>query len=245
MTIQSEYNYRGLPVNRNTYDRDNLKWCITGTINESHGIQEYCVSLRDAIELRDKMLFENCLYSMQITLDEPSPKCYLRTAYLGDTIVAYLPHSRQRITGTVVDYWERISESGNSQPLLVVRPSRVESYGFGCSIDRESLTISLDIGYVVSIVKRSKVSWHKLNHFRHFYHTENRAFGMLPFYVPHRYYSKDILSAFSKQYPQKASGKFNWKLFKRYVRQNWSKLLCKKAVMVADAKEQYEIEDYQ
>ena len=253
------YIFRNLPINHPINDPYGIRWCVSGEFQDSAsedsakhcGVLEWGVSFIDAILIRDKMRAKTAgdpkaIYVEMYGVDEyyvdyagndrfhikPVSPNFKYHASIGDLVACYVIFTDTFTIGIVTDIERRVVQGDLIR--LDAFTARRQSSG-NATIFGDTW---YDVSYVKCVLDRPKARQQPVNHFR-----TNMSgiippyivssFAQLPFALPYRYYTPDIIRLFEKQYPPKANGSLNTKLFKRWVRQNWSKLLLSKKEMIA------------
>lgn len=255
------YIFRNLPINHPINDPYGIRWCVSGEFQDSAsedsakhcGVLEWGVSFIDAILIRDKMRAKTAgdpkaIYVEMYGVDEyyvdyagndrfhikPVSPNFKYHASIGDLVACYVVFTDTFTIGIVTDIERRIVQGDliRLDAFTACRQSSGDATIFG--------DIWYDVSYVKCVLDRPKARQQPDNHFRNWCNDLSqlttpisRIFAQLPFPIPYRLYVRDIIDRFTKQYPLKANGRLNTKLLKRWIRQNWSKLLLSKKEMVA------------
>ena len=237
-----KYIGRHLPCNCENYDPFDLRWSVDGFYYDGSscihqggsGVLEWCTSFHDACRIRDIMnqFAEDPRTELHVSLHkEPNCKLY----GLGDFVVFYIEGLSSYAAGFIIDMVEEPNRHRDTHVLEIEIWYSCGTDGYSKNEDlHQKQRIHSD--YVVAIKRRSKIKYPPLNYFRsktkydntqYMHRFIDELFASLPFYVPRRHYRyENIANKFFEQYGYRhGNKKQNYKLFKRWLRQNWSKLL--------------------
>ncbi len=236
-----EYKFRGLPCNCENHDLLDIRWYIGGHFQGMSGVLEWCESFVDAYEIKIQMQkfcteqdhIEIGMYGIDNHDQSEIINHSKRYFNVGDQIVVidnYAIYPQYTIF-RVCDAFEHQSDN---REMLIVKPL------INCRYDgQDHLSFEpadkylLNIHEVLGIYKRKSgtIKQRPRNFHRSLklmnpeceFSTLCIELIKLPF-TPLRNLHLGAINRFFEQYPQSPTRRFNKKLFKRWVRQNWSKL---------------------
>lgn len=256
-----KYIFRGLPCNCENEDPYRIRWAVSGQYQGMSGILEWCKSRGDAESIAEK-INTHIQYEQSLDKDHAEVEMFGINRDYTDSFgekkvhTEITPRCLQYAIGDIVGgYFSVNAHTPNDNVFVIGRVSRVvpdinpfivfvQAANIAPQRDGDTgkyqpVTFRFEAAagscLFPIMIKRSKIKRRPYNAYRD---SENKSMNnnilaTLPFYIPNRVYRAYLSELFYKQYTARKDSSFNKKLFKRWLRQNWSKVLVPKRMNIS------------